>query len=239
MATVFVIGGHSCDEEVMAGTLISKLRREGHTVRLLSLTNGDGGHPRKSREEYGRQKEEEARRAAEVLGAQRVSFGISSGRLEVSLAVQERIAEEIRTHRPAVIITHWRGSIHRDHIATYDNVRYAVAMARNPAATIGGEPYAVPSVLYADNIEDPKDYFPDIIVETTEEDEALWLKSCQEYEVFREAFYDFDYRRYYEALHIMRGQMSGKRYRYGCALMRDKTYSYLATSPFPDLTAES
>ena len=42
----------------------------------------------------------------------------------------------------------------------------------------------------------------------TEEDEAVWLAACSEFEFFREGFYDFDYRAYYEALHRMRGALA-------------------------------
>ena len=92
-----------------------------------------------------------------------------------------------------------------------------------------GEPYKVPEILYMDNIEDPKDYTPNIIVETDESDERAWLEACSKYEFFRIAFYDFDYNRYYTGLHMMRGQLSGKKYNFGCALMRETPTSYLAT----------
>lgn len=228
MSTVIIVGGHSGDEEIMTGALAHRLVREGHTVRFVSLTNGDGGHPTLSRSEYAIQKERESAEAAAVIGAERVLYPASSGSLEISLEVQDFLAKEFRTYKPSLVITHWRGSIHRDHVAAYYNVKYAVMLAAK--SEYGeGEPYKVPEVLYADNIEDPKDYTPNIIVETDESDERAWLESCSKYEFFRTAFYDFDYNRYYTGLHLMRGQMSGKKYNYGCALMRDAGYSYLAT----------
>lgn len=159
--------------------------------------------------------------AAADIGAERVIFPFSDGSLEISMKVQRMIADEIISFRPDVIITHWRGSIHRDHIAAYYNTQYAIEIA--------APEYKVLQVFYGDNIEDPHEYDANVVVETDEKDEEAWGKACREYEMVRKCFYKFDYVRYYTELHILRGQLTGRMYEYGCGLMRDLGYGFFAS----------
>ena len=201
-----VIGGHSGDEAVAAGALIHKYTRHGHRAVLLSLTNGDGGHPELSREEYRIQKDREAVEAAAVLGAEAVLFPISSGQLPVSNEVAEKMAAVFEEHKIDCIITHWRDCIHTDHVAAHYNTLKACQKWGK----------SVP-VFFAENWEDSQNYCPEYRIALDPDDIDAWAKACNCFEFFRKCFYKFQYEKYYRNLFANHGfELRGK---YGCALM--------------------
>lgn len=51
--------------------------------------------------------------------------------LKYSLKLAERIGEIIRSEKPDVVLTHWRGSLHLDHINTYRIVLKAIFLTAN------------------------------------------------------------------------------------------------------------
>lgn len=221
MHRIMVVGGHSGDEAVMAGAIICKYTSRGHKAHIVSMTHGDGGHPTLSRAEYRPQKEAESKRAAEVLGASTfVCPASADGRLEVSLNMQQVLAGQIREHCPDLIITHWKGSFHRDHVASYYNVQYAMRLAADEEHKSSLPPFKVKECLYAENWEDLDGYNADIYVEMSQAEQDAWQKACESFEFFRVGFYNFNYCRFYKALHMVRGQLSRKNLPLACTLMR-------------------
>ena len=208
MKKLMVVGGHSGDEAVMAGPIAARLIREGGSAVFVSLTNGDGGHPTLGRAEYAPQKDREAHAAAAHLGAECVLFPISSGMLAVSPEQERALATLIRRYTPDTVLTHWKDSIHRDHTAAYHITVNALRLAASPAFEDGQEPHRGARLLFGDNWEDAENFRPEEYIAFSEEDEAVWLAACSEFEFFREGFYDFRYRTYYEALHRMRGALA-------------------------------
>jgi LmbE family N-acetylglucosaminyl deacetylase len=208
MEKLMVVGGHSGDEAVMAGPIVARLIREGGSAVFVSLTNGNGGHHTLTRAEYAPQKEREAKAAAARLGAECVLFPISSGMLEVSPERERELASLIRRYTPDTLLTHWKDSIHRDHIAAHHISVSAIRLAASAAFEDGQAPHRVSRLVFGDNWEDAENFRAEEYITFTEEDEAVWLSACCEFEFFREGFYAFDYRRYYEALHRMRGALA-------------------------------
>ena len=208
MERLMVVGGHSGDETVMAGAVAARVIREGGSAVFVSLTNGDGGHHTLGRAEYAVQKEREARAAAARLFADCVLLPISSGALAATPELERELATLIRRYRPDTVITHWRLSIHRDHTAAYHTTVGAIRLAASASYSDGLVPHRVPSLYFGDNWEDAEGFHPAEYFGFTEEDEAAWREASMEFEFFREGFYDFDYRTYYEALHRMRGALA-------------------------------
>lgn len=199
MNTVLFIGGHSGDEAVMAGTIAAGLKRTGKKAVFLSLTNGDGGHPFLPKTEYAKQKNAEARAAAEILGVECILLPNGSNCIDVSQKAERELAEVLLSVRPDTVITHWHNSMHRDHTAAYYVTRNAIRLASKEAD------FQPPRVFYGDNWEDAEGYRPSRYVIAEPEDEELWLKACRCFEFFRGSFYDFDYEGFYKALHRVRG----------------------------------
>ncbi|MDQ3525895.1 MAG: PIG-L family deacetylase, partial [Chloroflexota bacterium] len=112
---IMVIGAHAADAELMGGAAVLAHLRLGWRSVLVHLTLGEKGSKTLSAEEYAEVKREEAVRAAEVLGSEMEVLPYLDGELPVNGEVQWHITDLIRKHRPDVILTHWKGSIHTDH----------------------------------------------------------------------------------------------------------------------------
>ena len=208
MKKLMVVGGHSGDEAVMAGPIAARLIREGGSAVFVSITNGDGGHHTLDRATYAVQKEREAIASAARLGAECVLWPISSGTVEISPERERALASLIRRYTPDTVLTHWKDSIHRDHIAAHHLTVNALRLAAAPSFEDGQAPHCVGHLIFGDNWEDADGFRPEEYITFTEEDEAVWLAACSEFEFFREGFYSFNYRAYYEGLHRMRGALA-------------------------------
>ena len=136
MEKLMVVGGHSGDEAVMAGPIAARLIREGGSAVFVSVTNGDGGHHTLGRAEYAVQKDREAKASAARLGAECVLWPISSGSIEVSPERERELASLIRRYTPDTIITHWKDSIHRDHIAAHHLTVNAMRLAASARSSL-------------------------------------------------------------------------------------------------------
>ena len=70
---------------------------------------------------------------AELLEAEWWALEYRDGELPVSDEVKFAIGGVIREAKPKVILTHWRGSMHKDHTAAADNLPDALFYAALPA----------------------------------------------------------------------------------------------------------
>lgn len=207
---LMVIGGHAGDAELMAGATVLKHTRAGHAATLVHMTPGEKGHPTLTPDEYAAQKRREAAAVAEALGAQAVFLPYKDGELPVNETVKFAVADLIRQHKPHVIITHWRGSMHKDHTATHDIVQDALFYAALPGFARELPPhYPAGGLYYAENWEDPLDFHIDIHIDVSEVF-ADYLRAIAGYAFVTES--SFPYHRHYEALGILRGTLSGFQY---------------------------
>ena len=130
---IMVVGAHAGDAEIMAGALVAKYTQAGHEAVLVHLTPGEKGHRTMPPEEYAKQKIEEGHKAAEVLGAKAIFLPYKDAELPVNDEVKYRLADVIRAEKPTIMVTHWKGSIHKDHENTYYIVQDAIFYAALPA----------------------------------------------------------------------------------------------------------
>lgn len=210
MVKLMVVGAHAGDAEVTCGGLIAKLTRAGHKVVIVHMTLGERGHPRLAEEEYARQKREEAEEAARILGAESIFLPYRDGELPLSREVKFRLCDLIREHKPEVLVTHWRGSIHRDHANTYRNVIDAVFYAALPAVRREMPAHRVRKLLFAENWEDPRGFSPNFYVDISDTFD-VWKRAASAY-AFARGETGFPYIEYYECLFRMRGIEAGTRY---------------------------
>ena len=207
-ASLLVIGAHAGDAEISAGAIILKHTRAGARAAIAHLTLGEKGHPTLSPARYARQKKAEARKAAKALGAEVFFFPWKDGELPVSEQAKFAICDLIREVKPDLLITHWQGSFHKDHINTYHNV----VDAHFYAAVKGFErelpAHGARGPYFVENWEDPFDFQPEIFVNTTDLLEA-WEAAVCEYELFRGGVSKFPYVEYYRALARVRGAVVG------------------------------
>src|SRR5262249_14302608 len=125
------------------------------------------------------------------------------------------VCDLIREHRPGVVVTHWRGSWHKDHQACYAIVNDAVFYAGLPALTRKASPHSVAKLFFADNWEDAEGFTVDIYVDVSAVF-ASWLQACAAFPMWRGET-GFRYKDYYTSLAVMRGCLGG--FRQAVALM--------------------
>jgi bacillithiol biosynthesis deacetylase BshB1 len=108
---VLAIGAHPDDIELSCAATVAKLVRQGYTVGILDLTEGELG-TRGTREI----RRKEAAAAAKILGVKfRNNLRFPDGNIEVSKANMMKVITAIRTHTPSLLIfPHWLER-HPDH----------------------------------------------------------------------------------------------------------------------------
>lgn len=113
---VLAVGAHPDDLEILCGGTLARYVREGHEVVMCHATRGDKGSYVHTSEEIARIRGEEARRAAEICGADYVSLGLSDTEVSASDPEQRRLVVDlVRDARPDVIITHGPEDYMSDH----------------------------------------------------------------------------------------------------------------------------
>ena len=130
---------HPDDLEFGGAAAVARWTGQGKTVIYCMVTSGeagiDGMHPDECREV----REDEQVESARIVGVDEVDFlGLTDGVLEYGVALRRAIAEEVRMHRPDIVITNnfrdsWGGrSLNQaDHIATGKATLDAVRDAGN------------------------------------------------------------------------------------------------------------
>ncbi|MEM8836017.1 MAG: PIG-L family deacetylase [Planctomycetota bacterium] len=151
MANVLVVGPHPDDQEAGMGATIAKLVDQGHDVLLLDMTNGEPtplGDPAT--------REQEAKKAAEVLGVRRVMLELPGeargeggerawgGRaapnrwIEHTIEARRAVAGVIREHRAEIVFCPFFEDAHPDHRATTRIVEDARFDAKLSKANLPG-----------------------------------------------------------------------------------------------------
>jgi N-acetylglucosamine malate deacetylase 1 len=133
MNRVLVLSPHPDDESIGCGGTLVHHAKLGDAVHVAFLTSGEkGGH---GRSEAGtiRVRENEARKAARILGVRHLEFWRNpDGTVGPSRAAVARLRKKLRQFRPALVyVTHDR-EMHPDH-------RGAVRLVRQAMAGISGK----------------------------------------------------------------------------------------------------
>ncbi len=98
---VIAVGAHPDDVEIACGGTLARMARQGYQVGIIDLTDGEPTPLSPGPEA----RLEEARRAAEVLGAQvRITLDLPNRRLFDSFEARVALAKEFRKYRPRMVI---------------------------------------------------------------------------------------------------------------------------------------
>ena len=217
--TILAIGAHAGDMEISCGAVLAKQAKMGDRVVFLHLTLGEGGNPRISAKEYGEQKRREALEVDSLLGGETIFGPYKDGELPNDETARRYVANVIRTVKPTYIITHWKNSIHPDHINAHAITVDAVLLASLPSVETV-TPYSpteypawrgVKRILYTENWEDMEGFQPYIYVDVTDAFDT-WESAVAKYEFIGGKISSFPYLNYYKALAVVRGAESGFRY---------------------------
>ncbi len=218
---IMVIGAHAADAEVMGGATVLKHVDAGWRAVLVHLTPGEKGHSVLSPAEYKAIKDVEAANAAKILGAESVMMPWADGELPVNEEVQMAIGDVIREYRPTIILTHWNGSLHRDHNNTYTNVLSSLFFAGLRTFERKFPTHRPEAIYFAENWEDMEDFRPEVYIDTTDVFDR-YIEAIHAYSLFRGEVAKFPYEQWYRGASMMRGAEAGCAQ--AVALMPHKSY---------------
>jgi LmbE family N-acetylglucosaminyl deacetylase len=204
------IAAHPGDAFFAMGAAVAlQVHLGGHGV-FVSLSLGEKGSAQIAPARYGALQREAAERAAHALGARAECLGYGDGEIPVCDEAKFAVCDLIREHQPDAIVTHWRGSWHKDHEACYEIVNDAVFYAGLPALVRKQPPHEVRKLFFADNWEDAKGFTPDTYLDISPVFDR-WLEACAAFPMWRGET-GFRYNDYYGSLAVERGCLSGCKY---------------------------
>lgn len=208
---ILAIGAHVGDVEITAGLLLAKYAAAGHRATALHMTAGEKGNPRMDAGEYRKQRIQEANAAAEKLGlADCIILDHPDGELHANESAIHEMCDLVRRLKPDIVLTHWRGSFHRDHRATYEIVMEGGFLAALPGIERQEPAHLIRGLYYLENWEDVEDYHPDLWVDVSDAFDT-WVEACECHQLLRGEV-AFNYLHYYKGLAAQRGCEVGVRY---------------------------
>ena len=165
---VLMIGAHQDDIELRCGGLAALLKKNGHEVQFLSVSNGSGGHHRLSRPEIQARRAAESAKVAELLGIRYdVWSDVEDCEIQATLEMRRRMTRYIREAAPDVIITHRTNDYHTDHRNTGMIVQDAsyLLIVPNYCSDAPAMKKMPVIVFFQDNFKNPP-FTPDVVIAT-------------------------------------------------------------------------
>lgn len=124
---IIAVGAHPDDVEVFMGGTLAKLSQQGLSILMLDLCSGEP-----ARHAAPGVRREQSLRAAELLGADRITLDFQDRYIVDSVPCRMAVADYIRRYSPRVVFTSEGCGVHPDHQAVTEVVTHAVFYARLP-----------------------------------------------------------------------------------------------------------
>ena len=140
---IVVVSPHPDDAELGMGGTIARLVREGHSVLIVDLTDGEPT-PAGSIE----RRRAEAQEADRILGTRRVNLGLPNRRLEHTLEARHALAAVLRRERCEMLFAPHPEDAHPDHLAATRIAEDARFDAKLTKCDIPGDPVHPRRVVY-------------------------------------------------------------------------------------------
>jgi len=164
---IIAFGAHPDDCDFRFGGTAIKLARAGHSVKFVSVTNGDAGHHEMGGGILARRRHAETQEAARRFGiAEYEVFDNPDGELLPTLEVRKQIIRAIREWRADIVLGPRPNDYHPDHRYTGVLVQDAAYMVVVPNLVSD-----VPAlrknpifIYYEDGFQKPAPFRPDVVV---------------------------------------------------------------------------
>jgi LmbE family N-acetylglucosaminyl deacetylase len=166
---IIVIGAHPDDADVYAGGTAALYAQMGHSVKFVSLTNGDAGHQHEGGGALARRRRAEAEEAGQRLGiAQYQVLDHHDTELLPALEVRQQVIRLVREWKADVVMTHRPNDYHPDHRYTSLVVQDAAYLVSVPHVCSDTPPlHKNPLFVFLqDHFQKPYPFQPDIAVAT-------------------------------------------------------------------------
>jgi LmbE family N-acetylglucosaminyl deacetylase len=215
--TILAIAAHPGDALFTMGATVAQHIRNGGRGVFLSLSLGERGHKTIPPKEYGEMQRAATEKAAKILGAETAFLTYPDAEIPLHDEASFAVCDAIRQFKPALVVTHWSGSWHKDHQNCHALVRDALFYAGLPAITRERPAHSVGKLFFAENWEDMTNFQPDTYLDVSAVYDR-WLEACAAFPMWRGET-GFRYHDYYRSLAVMRGCLGG--FQYAVALMSD------------------
>lgn len=183
-ANVMSIAAAPGDTFFVMGSPVAMAVETGGKGSLLSLTLGERGSPTIAPAQYGAMQQKSAQGAAALMGAQALFLSYRDGEVPVNDEIKFAVCDLIREYKPQIVVTHWKGSWHKDHRACYEIVQDAIFYAGLPGIVRERSAHDVRTLYFADNWEDAAGFVADTYLEITPVYDR-WMKACSLFPMWR------------------------------------------------------
>jgi len=205
---VVAFGAHAGDMEITTGGVIAKYTERGDRVVLVHALKPSGMWacpPDLTAEEYSAQRTEQALEVGKALGVEKVIFlGYKEGIPVDHEEMRLKICDLVRELRPDLVLTHWKGSYHSDHIMAHLNVTEGLVYAQSDSVKRKESPYKVHAVFHPENWEDPQGFVPETYVDISGTFKR-YIDAISLYDFTSGKYSGFNYIDYYSSLSRIRG----------------------------------
>jgi len=211
---VFAIVAHPDDIELLCAGTLAKFKKQGHSIAMAYLANGDKGHFTIPSEELARIRKREAENSAKILDAE-VFVGLFPDlQIYVNKESIDRVVDIIRIVKPDLILTAPPNDYLVDHVNTSKLVVDASFIATLPNYKTKEPPHVkIPPIFFMD-CAGGVDFQPTEYVDITEEmpikekmlrcheSQYTWLKEHD----------NIDYVEFMKTISSFRGMQCGVKY---------------------------
>ncbi len=214
-STILAIAAHPGDVLFTMGAAVAQHIHNGGRGVLLSLSLGERGSPTIPPPDYSALQRAATAKAAAMLGAQAVLLSYPDAEIPLSDEGGLAVCDLIRQFKPAIIVTHWSGSWHKDHQNCHAIVRDAVFYAGLQSLSRQLPAHSPDEMFFAENWEDMTNFKPDTFLDISPVYDK-WVEACGQFPMWRGET-GFRYHDYYRSLAVLRGCLGG--FQYAVALM--------------------
>ncbi|HEX4020828.1 MAG TPA: PIG-L family deacetylase [Acidobacteriaceae bacterium] len=202
-SNTMAIAAHPGDAFFAMGTPVALATGQGAEGLLLSLTLGEKGSATIPPSQYGAMQRSASQKAAAMLGATAEFLHYPDGEVPINDEAKFAVCDMIRQFKPDIVVTHWKGSWHKDHRACYEIVADAIFYAALPTIVRKLPAHSVRELFFNDNWEDAAGFVPDTYLDITPVF-ARWMDACAIFPMWR-GENGFRYNDYYASLAVARG----------------------------------
>lgn len=207
---IMAIAAHPGDAFFAMGLPVALQVQLGGEGVFLSLSRGEKGSSTIPPARYGSMQQEASERAAKMLNARTAFLTYPDGQVPDNDEAKFAVCDLIRQFKPDIVVTHWRGSMHKDHTACYHVVKDAIFYAALPAVVRKFPAHNAGKLFFADNWEDATGFKPDTYLDVTPVFDR-WFGACAAFPMWRGET-GFRYNDYYRSRAIDCGCLSGSKY---------------------------
>ena len=193
---IMAFGAHPDDCDICAGGAAALWARGGHSVKFVSVTNGDAGHQTMAGAALAKRRFQETQAAAKVLGIEYEVLDNHDGELLPTLENRRQIIKLIRDYRPHLVLGHRPNDYHPDHRYSATLVQDAAYMVTVPNVVAAAQHLTHNPIFmyFSDQFQKPYPFTPDAMISIDEVIETkIAALACHESQFFEWLPYNAGY----------------------------------------------